>query len=178
MFNKSLMTISKVLRPEAVAKAKALAASGVRLEAKRCKSAQHPELERRLYQAVGMGARPVTKHEILEQAARMAREMRLDDMDMGNNWCTRFIKQHDLALVHQVRRVDTTSPAASSREPSSGQQYSGLQITPTLASIEMHERRSRWERHHVCRACNQHASNGYPTTPSNDAARMLQLMGV
>ena len=122
------MTISKLLRPDKIAKTKALASSGVRLgmhlvinaalynalilfcdfgitviitiitkecrplfslsssEAKRCKNAQYPEVERRLYQQVGLGIRSVTKTEIIEGADIIATEMHISDMDTSNNW--------------------------------------------------------------------------------------------
>ena len=68
MFNKSRMTISKLLRPESIAKIQALAAAGVRLEAKRCRPVRHPEVERRVYAAVGKGTRLTSKAEIFRHA--------------------------------------------------------------------------------------------------------------
>ena len=110
MFNKSRMTISKLLRPESIAKTKALATSGVRLAARRCRSVQHPEFERRLYEALGMGARVVSKGEIIEKAATLARDMRINDMEISSNWCQRFVKQHDLVLGQNTRKGESASP--------------------------------------------------------------------
>ena len=101
MFGKSRMTISKLLRPEGIAKTKGLANAGVRLESKRCKRAQYPELEGRLYERLGMGSRPVTKGEVMQVAEELVGEMGIMDMDVSNNWCTRFIKQHDLSVGGQ-----------------------------------------------------------------------------
>ena len=107
------MTISKLLRPESIAKVKALAASGVRLEVKRCKPAQYPELEQRLYEEVGKGERVVTKSEIFEMAQKVACEMMITDMDIGNNWCTRFIDQHDLVVNLHHSRLGHSIPLSS-----------------------------------------------------------------
>jgi len=100
MFDKSRMTISKLMRPESIAKVHALAASGVRLDVRRCKRAQYPKLEQLLFISVGGGTRTVTKSEIIEQAEKMACEMNINDMDASNNWCNRFISQHDLVINH------------------------------------------------------------------------------
>jgi len=82
------MTISKLMRPESIAKVHALAASGVRLDVRRCKR-QHPHLEQLLFVTVGRGTRTVTKSEIIEQAEKIACEMNINDMDASNNWCNR-----------------------------------------------------------------------------------------
>jgi len=100
MFAKSRMTISKLMRPESIAKVHALAASGVRLDVRRCKRAQYPEIEQRLFISVGRGTRTVTKSEIIEQAEKMACDMNINDMDASNNWCNRFVSQHNLVINH------------------------------------------------------------------------------
>ena len=125
MFGKSRMTISKLLRPEGIAKTKELANAGVRLESRRCKRAQYPELEGRLYEKLGMGSRVVTKAEVMQLAEDLADEMGIVDMEVNNNWCTRFVKQHDLSMgVHSAaarkpagewktaQQAGATSPAA------------------------------------------------------------------
>ena len=99
MFNKSRMTISKLLRPESIAKIEALDALGVRLEAKRCKLVRHPELERRVYEAVGLGHRLTSKAEIFSKAQDIACELNIRDFDGNTNWCLRFIQQHDLCVA-------------------------------------------------------------------------------
>ena len=99
MFNKSRMTISKLLRPESIAKIEALNASGVRLKAKRCRLVRHPELERRVYEAVGLGHRLTSKAEIFSKAQDIACELNIRDFDGDTNWCLRFIQQHDLCVA-------------------------------------------------------------------------------
>ena len=110
------MTISKLLRPENIAKTKALATSGVRMEVKRCKRIKHPELERRLYEAVGMGDRHVSKGEIRQKAAMLSRAMKIDDVDLSHNWCARFMKQHNLTanlMQPCYTRPNSASPNAT-----------------------------------------------------------------
>ena len=116
------MTICKLLKPESMAKIRALAISGVRLEAKRCKSVQHPELEQCLYAAVGMGARRTSKKEILAKAEELAQEMNIADWKTDNGWCNRFINQHDLYL--------TSSSVASRRHAVSSR--TGQSVAPTV----------------------------------------------
>ena len=98
MYGKSRMTISKLLRTEGVAKIKGLESAGVRMESRRCKQAQYPELEGRLFEVLGMGRRTVTKAEVMQQAEELADEMGISDTKVSNNWCTRFIKQRDLSV--------------------------------------------------------------------------------
>jgi hypothetical protein len=98
MYGKSRMTISKLLRPEGVAKIKELESTGVRMESRRCKQAQYPELEGRLFEMLGMGCRTVTKAEVMQRAEELAEEMGISDMKVNNNWYTRFIKQRDLSV--------------------------------------------------------------------------------
>jgi hypothetical protein len=98
MFGKSRMTICRLLRPASVAKIKALVNSGVRMEAKRCKPPQYPEVERRLYQDLGLGSRPVSKAEIVARAEQLAHALNIPDMDTSYNWCLRFINQHNLTV--------------------------------------------------------------------------------
>jgi hypothetical protein len=103
MFGKSRMTISKILRPENVENTKALAASGVKMGAKRCSRAQYPDLERRLYEVLGMGHRTVTKAEVLLRAQDLCSQMKISDMDMSNKWCAHFINSHDLRVGLEVQ---------------------------------------------------------------------------
>ena len=125
MFRKSRMTISKVLRKDNVAKIKALAASGVRMEAKRCRKARYPEFERCLFRQLGDGLRPVIRHEVLTKARELLREMNITDMKVDSKWCTRFIRQHDLsigALDADMVSIDATmslltAPNKSMRAP-------------------------------------------------------------
>lgn len=138
MFAKSRMTISKLMRPESIAKVHALAASGVRMDVRRCKRAQYPELEQRLFVAVGQGTRTVTKSEIIEQAEKMACEMNISDMDASNNWCNRFVSQHDLVINHarlparlQPRSMPQSSKFQTSNDGTSQSEASTVSKTPT-----------------------------------------------
>jgi hypothetical protein len=101
IFGKARTTISRLLRPENISKTKELAASGVRMEARRCKRPQYPELERRLFELLGSGSRIVTKAEIVFKAEQLAVQMNISDMVADYNWCMRFIKQHDLVIHKQ-----------------------------------------------------------------------------
>jgi len=150
IFAKSRMTISKLLRPESVAKVHALAASGVRLEAKRCKAAQYPVLEEHLFMTVGRGTRTVTKSEIIQEAEKLACEMMIHDLDVGNNWYTRFVNQHDLVVQtparlesrYQTHRNDlstSTSRRSSQSSQSGASTVSTMPSTPTSEANKFSE---------------------------------------
>ena len=73
--------------------------SGVRLEVRRCKHVRHPELERRVYHAVGCGTRMTSKAEILRKTVEIAKEMNVKEFERSDNWLARFINQHGLDTV-------------------------------------------------------------------------------
>jgi hypothetical protein len=98
MFRKSRMTISKVLRKDNVAKIKALAASGIRMEAKRCQKQRYPAFELCLFRQLGGRERPVSRHEVLTRARELMKEMNITDMRVDGKWGARFIRQHDLSI--------------------------------------------------------------------------------
>ena len=81
--------------------------SGVRLEVRRCKHVRHPELERRVYHAVGHGTRMTSKAEILRKTVEIAKEINVKEFERSDNWVARFINQHGLDTVLSRRGKNT-----------------------------------------------------------------------
>lgn len=107
MYNKSRMTIFKLLLLESTSKINALAVAGVRLEAKRCRVVRHPELEWHVYEAVGLRTRLTSKAEIWNNAQDIARDLNISDFEGNSNWVLQFIQQHN--LVVSLLKPDTLS---------------------------------------------------------------------
>lgn len=113
MFGKSRMTISTILKPDNVAWFKKLAASGVRREAKRYMRSTHPDFQRLVFEAIGRGKKPATRPEVAQAAETIARTHGIRDFEASNNWCSRFIQQHDIPIRPAPRsKPDRPAPIA------------------------------------------------------------------
>lgn len=124
--------------------------SGVRLEVRRCKHVRHPELERRVYHAVGYGTRMTSKAEILRKTVEIAKEMKVKEFERSDNWVTRFINQHGLDTVLS-RRGKNTRVVQSLDQQFSQPTLNHPYYTPCVSSSSSDSSPCAYFRHEVLR---------------------------
>ncbi|EKX42946.1 hypothetical protein GUITHDRAFT_110992 [Guillardia theta CCMP2712] len=94
-FGKSKSAISKILRPDSVARLRSIERMGVEASQSSCARSHNEELERRLHEYVEANQRESQwRLEIRRRAEEVGRELGLLGFHATKGWCDRFIRRH------------------------------------------------------------------------------------
>ncbi|EKX51138.1 hypothetical protein GUITHDRAFT_103059 [Guillardia theta CCMP2712] len=94
-FGKSKSAISKILRPDNVARLRSIQSVGVKATQSSCARSHNLELERRLHEYVEMSQQDGQWRQLIRTKAKeLAGELGLSGFRATKGWCNRFIQRH------------------------------------------------------------------------------------
>eukprot|EP00960_Hanusia_phi_P034573 751164-Hanusia_phi.AAC.1 len=141
-YGKSRSAISKLLQPDNVRKLKELASAGVTTKMKRCSSAHHPELERKVHEFFKTVGRndPAWRFKLCMFAEKTALNLGITGFKANPGWCFRFLQRHGFVSSTETQD-DCLSEASGLKQdvesqtctPDMGGEYSAFQSVRTIA---------------------------------------------
>ncbi|EKX32492.1 hypothetical protein GUITHDRAFT_148592 [Guillardia theta CCMP2712] len=140
-YGKSRSAISKLLQPDNVRKLKELAGAGVTTKMKRCSSAHHPELERKVHEFFKTVGRndPAWRFKLCMFAEKTAINLGISGFKANPGWCFRFLQRHGFVsstetpedcMTESLVKQEVESQTST---PDMGGEFSAFQTVRSIA---------------------------------------------